>query len=112
MSNIVSQSQIEKKSYGLDTKTCQKPYKFDLEVKAQRMCGIHCLIVIHPFAKYGKPMSNQKKSYWPDTNLHRQTDRPTDRQIPIYPNELHSWGGGGCIITSLMVGAQSIVKHR
>ena len=27
----------------------------------------HCLMVIHPCAKYGKPMSIQKKSFWPDT---------------------------------------------
>ena len=26
---------INKKRYGPDTKTCQKPYKFDLEVKVQ-----------------------------------------------------------------------------
>ena len=28
------------RSYGSDTKTCQKPYKFDLEVKGQRLIGI------------------------------------------------------------------------
>ena len=32
--NMVSQGQL-KKSYELDTKTCQKPYKFDLKVKDQ-----------------------------------------------------------------------------
>ena len=29
-----------KKSYGPDTKTCQKPYKFDLKVKVQRRIWI------------------------------------------------------------------------
>ena len=37
-----------------------------------------------------------KKTYWPDTNLHRQMDGQTDRQthrvIPIYPPELRSQG--------------------
>ena len=28
------------RSYGLDTKTCQTPYKFDLEVEGQRRTGI------------------------------------------------------------------------
>ena len=28
------------RSYGSDTKTCQNPYKFDLEVKGQRRIGI------------------------------------------------------------------------
>ena len=27
----------------------------------------HLLMVIHPCAKYGKPMSNKKNSYGPDT---------------------------------------------
>ena len=27
----------------------------------------HRLMVIHPCAKYGRPMSNQKKNYEPDT---------------------------------------------
>ena len=52
---------------------------------------IHRLMVIHPCAKYGKPMSNHKKA---DTNLHGQTDRRTDRVIPICPPELCSRGGG------------------
>ena len=49
-----------------------KAYKLDLEVKGQHRNGIMnvrdtLLIVIHPCAKYGKPMSNQKKSYGLDT---------------------------------------------
>ena len=62
-------------------------------VSGLRMYATHRLMVIHSCVKYGKPMSNQKKSYRPDTNLHRQTDiqtdgqteRHTDRVIPIYP---------------------------
>ena len=43
-----------------------KAYKFDLEVKGHHRIGItnvrdHSLMVIHPCAKYGKPMSIQKK---------------------------------------------------
>ena len=41
----------------------------------------HRLMVIHPCAKYCKPMSNQK-SYGPDTNLHRQPDGQSDSFIP------------------------------
>ena len=71
-----------------DKKTAARTqsFKFDLEVKGQRlMYQTHPLMVIHPRAIYGKPISNQKKSYEPDTNLHRHTDRH-----PIYnvPREL------------------------
>ena len=44
-----------------------KAYNIDLEVKGQHPIWImnvrdtHRLMVIHPCAKYGKPMSNQKK---------------------------------------------------
>ena len=42
-----------------------KAFKFDLEVKGIEsgswMYATHCLMVIHPCAKYGKPMSNKKK---------------------------------------------------
>ena len=45
------------------------------------------LMGIDACSKYSKPMLN-KKSYWPDTNLHRQMDGQTtgqtDRRIPIY----------------------------
>ena len=63
---MVSQCQT-KKSYGPETKTCQKPNtgKFDLKVKVQG--GIWILNVRnksshgdHPCAKYGKPMSKKK----------------------------------------------------
>ena len=92
MSNI-------KECYGPDTKRCQKPCKFDLEVKCQHCIGIMNLrnTSSHgdtPMAtgKYGKPMSDQKTSYVPDTNLHRQMDRQTEGQSDFYiPPELHSW---------------------
>ena len=58
----------QKNSSGPDMKTCQTPYKFDLEVRVKEEMGIwifptHYHMVIHSCAKYGKPMSNQKKSY-------------------------------------------------
>ena len=49
-------------------KTCKKSYKFDLEVKVQGHIWIKhvhvrniSFMVIHPCAKYGKPMTKQKK---------------------------------------------------
>ena len=85
----------QKKSDGPDTKTCQKPYKFDLEVKVQGriwifMYGAHHLMVIHPCVKYGKPMWNQKKVIgrtWicTDRLTDGRTDRRTDRVIPNIP---------------------------
>ena len=54
-----------KNSYGPETKTCQNPYKFDFEVRVQgRIMNVydtHSLMVIHPSAKNGKLMSNQRK---------------------------------------------------
>ena len=52
----------------------QKPSKFDLEVKVKVILGLkmyatHHLIVIHPFAKYGKQMSNHKKGFG-QTKIH------------------------------------------
>ena len=35
-------------------------------VSGSWMYATHCLLVIHPCAKYGKPISIQKKSYGPD----------------------------------------------
>ena len=80
----------------------------------------HRLMVIHPRAKYGRPMSNQKKvmgrtrvtrCYTHVANMVSQCqtikklwaghesaqtdghiDRGTDRVIPIYPPELRSRG--------------------
>ena len=57
-------------------------------------------MVIHPCAKYGKPMSKQKKRYGTDKNLQRQTDRQTDREtvIAIYPLP-RNFAYGGIIMT-------------
>ena len=44
----------EKKSYVPNTKTCQKPYKFDLEVKYTQLPNM-------------VGQCQTKKSYWPDT---------------------------------------------
>ena len=51
-------------------------------------------MVIHPCAKYGKPMSNQKKllAGHESAQTDEQTDRQSDRVIPISPPELHSRG--------------------
>ena len=54
----------------------------------------HRLMVIHPCAKYGKPISNQKKlwagreSAQTDEQTDGQTDRRIYRVILIYPPEL------------------------
>ena len=52
-----------KNSYRPDTKTCQKPVNLTLRSKVNvilgsRMYMTHHFMVIHPWAKYGKPMSN------------------------------------------------------
>ena len=50
-------------------------------ISDSRMYETHRLMVIHPWTKYGKSMSNPK-SYGPDTNLHTQTDRQSDSYKP------------------------------
>ena len=45
-----------------------------------------------PMCKIWQANVKIKKSYGPDRNLHRQTDRRTDRVIPIYPPEFRSRG--------------------
>ena len=47
-------------------------------LSGSKMNTTHCLMVIHPCAKNGKPMSNEKK-LWANTNLNRQMDRQTDK---------------------------------
>ena len=86
MPNTVSQCHKSKSSYGPDTKTCQKPYKFDIEIKVQGRIGIMnlrdtCLMVIHPIVKHGKPMSNNRKVMG-GTQIctDRRTDGQTDGQ--------------------------------
>ena len=75
-------------------KTCQKPYKFDLEVKVQ---GRIWIMNVLDTSSYGDtPMcqiwlANVK----PKKVMGRTpicTDRRTDRVIPIYPPELRSRG--------------------
>ena len=61
-----------------------KPCKFDVEVRGQRLFGIMnvCETLSHGDAPmYQSMVSQNKKSYGQDTNLHRQTDRQTDGQI-------------------------------
>ena len=55
-------------------------------VSGSWMYATHRLMVIHPFAKYGKPMSNHKQVMG-RTRIctDRRTDRRTFRVIPIYP---------------------------
>ena len=55
------------------------------------MHATHHFMLIHPCAKYGKPMSNQFPSR---TRIctDRRTDRRTDKVIPIYSRELRSRG--------------------
>ena len=63
------------------------------------MYATHRLMVIHPCAKYGKTMLNQKK-LWAGHESAR-TDRRTDRVIPITPlNFVH---GGYNYAMSLLV---------
>ena len=71
-----------KNSYGPDTKTCQKPCKFDLEVKVQDHIWVmnvraHGLMAMHLCGKLGKRMSKKKKNMV-CTQICRQTDRQTD----------------------------------
>ena len=58
------------------------------------MYATHRLMVIHPCAKYGKPMSTIKKLWagHESAQTDGQTDRRTDRVIPIYPPEFRSRG--------------------
>ena len=68
-----------------DTKTCPPKNKFDHELKfndgsGSWMYSKYRLMVIHPCAIYGMPMSQQiKNKLQPETDLHRQMDRQTDR---------------------------------
>ena len=72
MSNI-------KNCYGPNTKTCQKPCKFDLEVKGQHCIGIMNLrnTSSHgytPIAKYGKPYVSDQKKVMCRTQIYIRTD--------------------------------------
>ena len=82
------------RSYRSYMKTWQKPLNLTLRSKVNIESGswmyaTHRLMVIHPCAKYGKPMSNHKKVMG---RTRICTDRRTDRVISIYPPELRSRG--------------------
>ena len=85
-------------NHGPDTKTCQIPINLTLRsifkvISESWMYAKHRLMVIHPCAKYGKPMSDQK-IVMGRTRIctDRWTDKWTDRVISIYPPELRSQG--------------------
>ena len=76
------------KSCGPNTKSCQKPYKFDLEVKDKGHTGVMnvCASSSHgdtPMCQTWYANVKAKRSNGLDTNLHRQTDRRTDRVLLI-----------------------------
>ena len=62
-----------------------KPYKFDLKVKVQ---GRIWIMNVRDTSSRGDICQiwladvKPKRSYGPDTNLHRQTDRQSDSYIP------------------------------
>ena len=61
-------------------------------VSVSRMCATHRLMMILPCTSYGKPMSNQKQvmdrtrtQTCTNGRRYRQTNRRTDKVIPIFP---------------------------
>ena len=78
------------RSYRSYMKTWQKPLNLTLRSKVNIELGswmyaTHRLMVIHPCAKYGKPMSNHKKVMGrTQICTDRRTDRQTDRHTPLY----------------------------
>ena len=94
---------------GLTRNRVKNPINLNLRSKFKVGSGLwmyetHRFMVIHPCASYGKPTSYQK-TYGPDTYLHRQADRQTDRQSVIPINTYTPWtsfmGGGGINICRL-----------
>ena len=73
----------DQKSYGPDTKTCQNPYEYDVEVKGQPRIGI---MNVRVTSSHGDtPMPNmESQCQTPQKimgkNLHKETDRQTDGQ--------------------------------
>ena len=76
-------------------KTCQIPFKIDLEIKGQRHIGI--MNVCHTLSNCDTPMCHiweatvkQKKKVIGQAQICRQMDRQTetDRVIPINPTEI------------------------
>ena len=74
----------QKYSYGPDTETFQKPYRMDLRSNVNVVLGslmYTTLVLMHPCAKLGKPMSNPKKG-WGGHEFAQtitQKDKQTDR---------------------------------
>ena len=85
--NMVSQCQTKKNVMG-QTRNVKTPIKLTFRSKFKVVSGswmylTHPLMVIQPCAKYGKPMSNQRKVMdWTQisTQMDRWTDRWTDGQ--------------------------------
>ena len=105
---------------GRNSKPCQNPKRFDLEVKGyvilpKIMYATHPLMVIDPCAKIWCANVKANMSYGSDTNTCENplilslrskvnvvlgswmyaTDRQTDRAIPIYLPDFRSRGVGG-----------------
>ena len=88
---------IKKKDLGRTGKHVKKPYKIDLDFKGQSYTGnMNVLNTSSHGDKSICQICHTKKSFGPDTNLHRQKDGQadgrTDRQtvIPKYPlNYVH-----------------------
>ena len=88
------------RSYSLDMKTWENPINLTLRSKVQVVSrswknARHHLMVIHPCAKYGKPMSNHKKVMG-RTRIctDRRTDKQMDRQSDSYIPPWTSFAGG------------------
>ena len=97
---------IQKKVMGRTRKHVKTPINFTLRsnfkvVSGSWMFATHRLMVIHPCAKYGKPMSNHKKvmgrtRICTEGRTDRRTDRrtQTDRQSDFYIPPWTSFAGG------------------
>ena len=98
--NMVSQCQSKKKVMGRTQKHVKNSINLTLRSKFKVVSGswmyaTHHLMVIHPCAKYGKPMSNHKKVIG-RTRIctGRRTDRQTYRQSDSYIPPWTSFAGG------------------
>ena len=67
----------------MDAKTCQRPFKFDLEVKSQCLIGIMNVRDILSYGHVPNMVSQcqTKTKLWAGHESVRQTDRQTDRQM-------------------------------
>ena len=76
----------KKRVMGQTRKHVKNPVNWTLRSKGNIILGscmyvTHCLVVIHPWAKYSKPTSKQNKVKG-RTQICRQTDRQSDSYIP------------------------------